>query len=138
MDSRKNGLLRNAMFIVALFAVITVGFMAFGSEDSYAAPNGTVTCNGEDIGTYTIVDDVLTITATTPTSETSISLDTIDPAEKAAITKVRITGFYGDVTGVFDKSYEALKGNIEYFGDYLYDAKVKNGEWIYQYSTKKT
>jgi len=137
MDSRKNGLLRNAMFIVALFAVITVGFMAFGSEDSYAAPNGTVTCNGEDIGTYTIVDDVLTITATTPTSETSISLDTIDPAEKAAITKVRITGFYGDVTGVFDKSYEALKGNIEYFGDYLYDAKVKNGEWIYQYSTKK-
>ncbi|MBO5669589.1 MAG: hypothetical protein J6R75_04405, partial [Candidatus Methanomethylophilaceae archaeon] len=53
MNGERRKFMRNAMLLVALFAVFAVGFVAFESDDAFADSSGDVISNEKNIGTWT-------------------------------------------------------------------------------------
>ncbi|MBR7123899.1 MAG: leucine-rich repeat domain-containing protein [Candidatus Methanomethylophilaceae archaeon] len=129
MTSGKNGSLRYAMFALALLAVITLGFTAFASEDSYAATSGAVEDSlGNEIGTYNLDAYTLTVNASKISNVTEVTL--VDFTEKGAVTHLVIKGFTKDILGSFS---EYTLTSIIYTGNVTDSA---TGTWKYDYKTK--
>ena len=111
MCTGRSGVLRNAMIMVALFAVITLGFVAMDSDDSFADSSGNVMSGIEVIGTYEFDSDSgqLDVTASSSDHYDKIPTDLIDTStsvsfsDKSSVQKIVIDGFRKDLSDFFSK-----------------------------------
>ena len=134
MTSGKNGSLRYAMFALALLAVITLGFTAFASEDSYADTGeikDSENPTGDPIGTYDYTSYVLKLTANGTSSVESIILDGFTDFENA--TKLVITGFEADIVATSFPSSSYTNLNTILFTGAINTPSI--GTWEFNYKT---
>ena len=142
MKEGKFGFVRNMMFMVALLAVITLGFMAVDSEDVYANQSGIVKSGDSPVGTYEFDADsgLLTIISDAMDSKvTSISLEGFDQNSQNQVKKIVIKGFVKNLDSLFE-NYELLDSDITYTGTRtVKDPNDDNTTFRYTYSslTKK-
>jgi len=117
MGKRNNHILRNAMFVVALLAVVAVCFVNL-SSDEYADPIELK--DGENtVATYELVGNTLTITAKSDYYSVS-SIPDITGIDKTSVRTIYLENFLNQgVSSVFNKeTYENLvdihyKGTID-------------------------
>ncbi|MBP5395323.1 MAG: hypothetical protein J6Y18_05430, partial [Candidatus Methanomethylophilaceae archaeon] len=119
------------IFATACLALLTFGFFAVDSDDSYAATSGTVKDQtSADVGTYDFVGYTLTITATSTCPATSITL--VDFDRQADVEVIVLNKFVNDLTGSFDCSstgpYENVR-SILYRGNI---ADSSGGTWEFE------
>ncbi|MBR7124927.1 MAG: leucine-rich repeat protein, partial [Candidatus Methanomethylophilaceae archaeon] len=102
--------LRNAMFVVALLAVIAVGFVAFESDDSFAETKSEAVKDGSanTIGNYEFdsATGILRLTATSSGQYDSIPAQLVDLTveDQKLVKTIILEGFRKDLSSFFNST----------------------------------